>query len=86
MYSSAKEINQYSYNVKGQLEQKSSKYFNYPWVTTNYEYDDNGKLKKEESYDTRLDNKYSVQYFYQNEKLKMKIVDNDGQIDTLRVK
>jgi len=58
---------------------------NLPWMTTNYEYDNKGRLEKEITNTARYGD-YSVKYIYDNEKLIMKITNDNNRIDTLKVK
>ena len=75
---------QYGYNAKGQLTGDEHKYTNLPWMTTNYEYDDKGRLKKEISNTARYGD-YSVEYIYDKDKLIMKITNDNNHIDTLKI-
>jgi hypothetical protein len=79
-----REIITYQYNNKGQLEQKTYKIMNLPWMTTYYEYDENGQLKKEFSSNDRY-GEYSLQYIYDNERLLYKIQMFEGRTDTIKV-
>ena len=79
-----KEINQYSYNQKGQMISKTNKTLNLPWITTEYEYDNSGRLKKEMSNSDRY-GAYSLEYIYEKENLIMKVTNDNGHLDTLKI-